>query len=143
MKNKLVELGPPSLGQAEKDALVSVIDSGWITMGDRVRQFETAFGAMHHKDHAVAVSSALLLCYSIGAIFGPILASFIMTLLNTPYGLYIYWSLIAGVFAAITIYFKQQEKITIIQPSDQVNFMPMKNTSSVAMMMDPRTDADR
>lgn len=92
---------------------------------------------------AVAVSSALLLCYSIGAIFGPILASFIMTLLNTPYGLYIYWSLIAGVFAAITIYFKQQEKITIIQPSDQVNFMPMKNTSSVAMMMDPRTDADR
>jgi allophanate hydrolase subunit 1 len=66
-----------------------------------------------------------------------------MTLLNTPYGLYIYWSLIAGVFAAITIYFKQQEKITIIQPSDQVNFMPMKNTSSVAMMMDPRTDADR
>ena len=92
---------------------------------------------------AVAVSSALLLCYSIGAIFGPILASFIMTLLNTPYGLYVYWSLITGVFAAITIYFKQQEKITIIQPSEQVNFMPMKNTSSVAMMMDPRTDAER
>ena len=35
--------------------------------------------------NAVAVSSALLLCYSIGAIFGPILASIIMTLSNTPY----------------------------------------------------------
>jgi dTDP-4-amino-4,6-dideoxygalactose transaminase len=48
------------LGQAEKDALNAVIDSGWITMGDRVRQFETAFGQLHQTDqeHAVAVSSA-------------------------------------------------------------------------------------
>jgi MFS family permease len=91
---------------------------------------------------AVAVSSALLLCYSIGAIFGPILASITMTLLNTPYGLYVYWSLVAGVFAVITIYIKHKERITIIHPAEQVNFVPMKNTSSVAMVLDPRTDAE-
>ena len=45
---------------------------------------------------AVAVSSALLLCYSIGAIFGPVLASVAMTLLKTPYGLFVYWSVVAG-----------------------------------------------
>ena len=91
---------------------------------------------------AVGVSSALLLCYSIGAIFGPILASLLMTLLNTPYGLYVHWSLVNGVFAVITIYLKHKEKITIIEPADQVNFVPMKNTSSIAMTLDPRTDAE-
>ena len=57
-KNSLIELGPPQLGQAEKDALCEVITSGWITMGDRVRQFESTFGAMHNTENAVAVSSA-------------------------------------------------------------------------------------
>ncbi len=90
---------------------------------------------------AVGVSSALLLCYSIGAVFGPILSSIIMTLMNTPYGLYVYWSLVSGIFAVITIYFKHKERITIIEPADQVDFMPMQKTSSVASTMDPRTDA--
>jgi MFS family permease len=91
---------------------------------------------------AVAVSSALLLCYSIGAIFGPILSSITMTLLNTPYGLYVYWSLIAGVFGLVSLFFRYKERITIVRPAEQVNFMPMKNTSSVAMVLDPRTAAD-
>ena len=91
---------------------------------------------------AVAVSSALLLCYSIGAVFGPILASSVMTLVKTPYGLYVYWSLVAGIFAVVTIYLKFRERITIIPVPEQVNFVPMKNTSSVAMVLDPRTDAD-
>ncbi len=90
---------------------------------------------------AVAVSSALLLCYSIGAIFGPILASITMTLLDTPYGLYVYWSMVSGVFALITIYLKHKEIITIIHPAEQAKFVPMKNTSTIAMVMDPRTDA--
>jgi hypothetical protein len=90
----------------------------------------------------VAVSSALLLCYSIGAILGPILAAVTMTLLNTAYGLFVYWSTVAGVFALITIYLRHEERIRIIQPAEQVTFAPMKNTSSVAMVLDPRTDAE-
>jgi MFS family permease len=91
---------------------------------------------------AVAVSSALLLCYSIGAVFGPILASAVMALLKSPYGLYVYWSLVSGVFAAVTLYLKLRERITIIPVPEQVNFVPLKNTSSVAMAMDPWTDGD-
>jgi MFS family permease len=91
---------------------------------------------------AVAVSSALLLCYSIGAVFGPILAAAVMALLKTPYGLYVYWSLVAGVFAVITVYLKFRERITIVPVSEQVNFVPMKNTSSVAMVLGPRADTD-
>ena len=89
----------------------------------------------------MAVSSALLLCYSIGAIFGPVLASVSMTLLNTPYGLFVYWSVVAGVFAVMTVYLRRKERIAIIEPAEQVNFAPMRNTSSVAMVLDPRTDA--
>jgi len=36
-----------------------------------------------------------------------------------------------------------KERITIIQPAEQVHFAPMKNTSSVAMVLDPRTDAEK
>ena len=32
----------PTLGDDEKAALAAVIDSNWITMGDRVRAFEQA-----------------------------------------------------------------------------------------------------
>jgi MFS family permease len=91
---------------------------------------------------AVAVSSALLLCYSIGAVFGPILASALMTLLKTPYGLYVYWSLVAGILALVTVYLKRKERFIVIPVAEQVNFVPMKNTSSVAMVLDPRSDAE-
>ncbi len=90
---------------------------------------------------AVSISSALLLCFSIGAIFGPILASITMTLLNTPYGLYVYWSLVTGAFALITLYLKYKERVTIVEPAEQVNFAPIKKTSSMAIVLDPRTDA--
>ena len=91
---------------------------------------------------AVSISSALLLCFSIGAIFGPVLASITMTLLDTPYGLFVYWSLVTGAFALVSLYLKYKERVTNIQPAEQVNFAPMKNTSSMAMVLDPRTDAE-
>lgn len=45
------------LGEQEKAALSEVIDSGWITMGDRVREFEQAFAKLHEAEDAVAVGS--------------------------------------------------------------------------------------
>jgi dTDP-4-amino-4,6-dideoxygalactose transaminase len=47
----------PSLGEDEKAALAEVVDSGWITMGHRVRAFEEAFAEEHQVADAVAVSS--------------------------------------------------------------------------------------
>jgi dTDP-4-amino-4,6-dideoxygalactose transaminase len=47
----------PELGAAEKRALCETIDSGWITMGARVRAFEEAFAAHHAASDAVAVGS--------------------------------------------------------------------------------------
>ncbi|WP_314957542.1 DegT/DnrJ/EryC1/StrS aminotransferase family protein [Bradyrhizobium cosmicum] len=47
----------PVLGVEEKEALAAVIDSGWITMGDRVREFEQTFARMHGADESIAVGS--------------------------------------------------------------------------------------
>nr|WP_280177766.1 DegT/DnrJ/EryC1/StrS family aminotransferase [Mesorhizobium sp. NFR06] len=47
-----------------------VIDSGWLTMGERVRAFEEAFAAMHGADDCVAVNSCTaalhLILYGLG-----------------------------------------------------------------------------
>src|SRR4051812_7245385 len=47
----------PVLGTEEEAALAAVIESGWITMGDRVREFEHAFALLHQADESIAVGS--------------------------------------------------------------------------------------
>jgi len=53
----MLSVSEPCLGQEERRALVDVIDSGWITMGEKVRQFEQAFAALHGANDSVALSS--------------------------------------------------------------------------------------
>ena len=38
----IISLCDPILGEAEKQAIVEVLESQWITMGDRVAEFEKA-----------------------------------------------------------------------------------------------------
>lgn len=54
---RVISLSEPIVGEPEKDALFSVIDSNWLTMGDRVTQFERAFADLHGAFDAVAVGS--------------------------------------------------------------------------------------
>src|SRR6188472_1269492 len=69
----MIELGAPVLGEAEKQALVAVLDDQWLTMGARVRAFERAFAELHGVEDAVAVSSAtaalqlILAAFDVGA----------------------------------------------------------------------------
>ena len=53
----MVSLFSPILGDEEKAALCEVIDSNWVTMGDRVADFERAFARLHRMGNAVAVNS--------------------------------------------------------------------------------------
>jgi MFS family permease len=91
---------------------------------------------------AVAVSSALLLCYSIGAIFGPIGASTAMAVTQSPYGLFAFWALVSAVYASGIVYLQHRERIKVVRLEDQVEFMPMKSTSPIAMVLDPRSEYD-
>ncbi|MGB5987906.1 MAG: MFS transporter [Desulfobacterales bacterium] len=89
-------------------------------------------------EDSVAVSAALLLWYSIGAICGPIAASLLITALKSPLGLFVHWSAFSALFVAITIYLRHQERIAHVPVADQVDFIPLGKTSPVAMVIDPR-----
>ena len=72
-KSNIISLSDPVLGEEEKQVLCSVIDSGWITMGERVLALERAFALLHGAKEAVAVNSctaALHLCLLIAGV-GP------------------------------------------------------------------------
>src|ERR1700687_3799338 len=47
----------PVMGADEKAALSAVIESGWVTRGDRVREFEQALARLHEAEDSIAVSS--------------------------------------------------------------------------------------
>ncbi|HSL60948.1 MAG TPA: MFS transporter [Desulfotignum sp.] len=88
----------------------------------------------------VKVSSALLLCYGIGAMFGPTLAAAVMTQAGTPYGLYFYLIAISSLFALVTLALRRKESVRIVPVSEQVDFVIMETTSDVAMHLDPRLE---
>jgi len=48
----------PSIGDAEKAAVLEVLESGWLTTGPRTKAFEAAFAAVTGRRHAVALNSA-------------------------------------------------------------------------------------
>lgn len=52
-----ISLSEPVLGKEEQLALCEVIESRWLTMGERVAAFEKAFAEVHKVSDAVALSS--------------------------------------------------------------------------------------
>ena len=48
----------PSITAREREAVLEVLDSGWLTTGPKVREFETRFAEFVGATHAVAVNSA-------------------------------------------------------------------------------------
>ena len=55
---EFLPLSRPSIGDAEIEAVVACLKSGWITSGPRVAEFERLFAEAVGAQHAVAVSSA-------------------------------------------------------------------------------------
>ena len=48
----------PSITEREKQAVLEVLDSGWLTTGPRTKEFERVFAARVGASHAVALNSA-------------------------------------------------------------------------------------
>ena len=86
----------------------------------------------------VSVSSALLLFYGIGATLGPITCSVFMGYSKSPYGFFAYCGTIGGIYAAASLFLKSIEKVSMIPTDEHIDFMPMRNSSPVAMSIDPR-----
>ena len=52
-----IDIARPQLGEEEVQLLREVIESGWLTQGSKVADFEKAFARRHEVKHAVAVTS--------------------------------------------------------------------------------------
>jgi MFS family permease len=81
----------------------------------------------------VAGTQSLLLAYSIGAVFGPIIAPFFMQSFGSS-GLFIYFILVCGTFTPLVIVRKTQKADT---PQEE-NFISMPQTSPLMSELDPR-----
>ena len=58
MTDERIPFHRPSIGAAERDAAIGVLESGWLTTGSRTAAFEEAFRSFVGVEHAVAVNSA-------------------------------------------------------------------------------------
>lgn len=56
--NEFLPFARPSISEREKQAVLDVLSSGWLTTGPRANEFETAFAEKVGVRHAVALNSA-------------------------------------------------------------------------------------
>lgn len=54
---RVIQISQPSMGTEEWEALKGPIETGWITQGPRVKEFEETFARKHNVKHALAVSN--------------------------------------------------------------------------------------
>ena len=52
-----IQISQPSVGREEWEALREPLETGWLTQGPKVREFEAAFASRHSVEHAVATTS--------------------------------------------------------------------------------------
>jgi len=74
---------------------------------------------------AVAVSAGLLFAYSLGASISPLLASGVMTLFGSPFGLFAFWGINSSALAVVTLYLRKHEKAALTPLDEQDAFVPM------------------
>lgn len=58
MEKRNIPISLPVTGEAEWQATRECFETGWLTSGPKVREFETAFAQRHGVKHALAVTSA-------------------------------------------------------------------------------------
>ena len=57
-EERVVPIARPAVGEEEWQALRAPLESGWLTQGPKVQEFERAFASAHNVKHAVATTSA-------------------------------------------------------------------------------------
>ena len=55
LTNKKISLASPIFTKQEEEAVQSVIKSGWVTMGERVKKFEKDFASHTKSQFAIAM----------------------------------------------------------------------------------------
>lgn len=91
------------------------------------------------REDAVDVSSGLLLVYAVGAVIGPLTASYVMNHVGAG-SLFGYTAVIYTVFMVFVVWRMRLRETPL--PEERDDFVAMTRTSQVALQMDPRTAPD-
>ena len=91
------------------------------------------------KDQFVAVSSGLLIAYSLGAIAGPNIGSWAMDGAG-PAGLWLYAAVVLLALGLFTVY--RMRRRAPLPVGEQGNYVPPAGETPVARALDPRAPAD-
>lgn len=89
---------------------------------------------LFEPEDIVLVSSCLLFSYGVGASAGPVLASIAIS--KSPYGLFIYFLIVAAFYALFVFVMRRNEKIEILPVEEQGEFVFMQKTTVVALHQD-------
>lgn len=89
------------------------------------------------REHFVGVAAGLLLAYSLGAVIGPLAASWTMTLMG-PVGLFAFILAICVLSAAFTIWRMRQRPAPAV--SEHTPFAALPRTTPVVGALDPRSE---
>jgi len=85
----------------------------------------------------VGITCALLVIYGVGCIVGPLVSPFFMTLFG-PSGLFLYMSVLSGIFILICLWRVFHAKSR--GDEEQSDYLPLPRATSLAFYIDPRSD---
>ena len=64
-----------------------------------------------------------------------------MATVASPKGLFLFCSGVGTIYAAATSWSRRKRKIEMVPVEEQVDFMPMRSASPIAVQIDPRADS--
>jgi len=69
-RKKFLSLAIPDISDEEKKEVIEALDSGWISAGPKVKEFEKQFADYHNVNHAIALSSCTTALFIAAKVLG-------------------------------------------------------------------------
>ena len=70
IRKDFLSLAVPDISDAERREVMEALDSGWISVGPKVREFERLFAEYHQVKHAIAMSSCTTALFIAAKVLG-------------------------------------------------------------------------
>ncbi|MEO6694380.1 MAG: DegT/DnrJ/EryC1/StrS aminotransferase family protein [Ignavibacteria bacterium] len=70
IRKNFLSLAVPDITDEERKEVLEALDSGWISTGPKVKEFESQFGVYHNVKHAIAMSSCTTALFIAAKVLG-------------------------------------------------------------------------
>jgi len=70
IRENFLSLAVPDISEEEKKEVLEALDSGWISVGPKVKEFENKFAEYHNVKHAIAMSSCTTALFIAAKVLG-------------------------------------------------------------------------